>query len=92
MSGKYLECGSSMVNINDSFPRPSSLKMSAAKATVEEADVCCANCGVAEVDDIKLKDCDGRDLVKYCSDKCTENHREQHDEECKRRLIYTARR
>src|SRR5210317_2109514 len=51
----------------------------------EEADICCANCGVAEVDDIKLKECDGCDLVKYCSDKCMEEHREQHDEECKTR-------
>ncbi len=45
----------------------------------------CANCGVAEVDDIKLEDCDGCDLVKYCSDNCKENHREQHEEECKTR-------
>ena len=55
-----------------------------AKAAEAEAGVCCANCGVAEVD-IKLKDCDGCDLVKYCCDKCTENHREQHNEECKKR-------
>ena len=46
---------------------------------------CCANCGVAEVDDIKLMDCDGCDLVKYCSDKCVEEHREQHEEDCKKR-------
>ena len=52
----------------------------------EETDLCCANCGVAEVDDIKLEDCDGCDLVKYCSDGCREGHREQHGEECKRRL------
>ena len=48
-------------------------------------DVVCANCGIAEVDEIKLVDCDGCDLVKYCSDKCREEHREQHHEECKRR-------
>ncbi len=47
----------------------------------------CANCGVAEVDDIQLEDCDGCDIVKYCSDKCTENHREQHNEECKTRAV-----
>ena len=52
-----------------------------------EADVCCANCGAAEVDDIKLEDCDGCDLVKYCSLKCREEHREQHSEECKNRKI-----
>src|SRR6056300_1615821 len=50
-----------------------------------EADVCCANCGMAGVDDIKLENCDGCDLVKYCSDKCKEVHREQHHEECKKR-------
>ncbi len=48
-----------------------------------EADVCCANCGAAEVDDIKLEECNDCDLVKYCSDKCREDHREQHEEECK---------
>ena len=25
---------------------------------------CCASCGIAEIDDIKLKDCDDCDLVK----------------------------
>ena len=51
-----------------------------------EADICCcANCGIAEVDDIKLEECDGCDLVKYCSDNCKDEHREQHEEECKKR-------
>jgi hypothetical protein len=50
-----------------------------------EADVCCANCGIAEVDDIKLEECNGCDLVKYCRDECQKNHREQHEEECKNR-------
>ncbi len=53
---------------------------------MEAVEVCCANCGIAPVDDIKLKICcDDCDLVKYCSDKCQENHREQHEEECKKR-------
>ena len=52
-----------------------------------EADVCCANCGAAEIDDIKLEDCDGCDLLKYCSEKCREEHREQHEEECKNRRV-----
>ena len=50
--------------------------------------VCCANCGISAIDedDIKLKDCDGGcDLVNYCSDKCQDNHREQHEVECKER-------
>ena len=53
---------------------------------LSDADEVCACCGIAEVDDIKLKDCDGGcDLVKYCSDNCEENHREQHEDDCKRR-------
>jgi tetratricopeptide (TPR) repeat protein len=52
-----------------------------------EADVCCANCGIAGVDDIKLEECNYYcDLVKYCSDKCREEHREEHEEECKNRV------
>jgi hypothetical protein len=51
-----------------------------------EADEVCASCGIAPVDDIKLKICcDQCDLVKYCSDKCRENHSEHHEEECKKR-------
>jgi hypothetical protein len=55
--------------------------------TEAEADVCCANCGIAGVDEIKLEECTDCDLVKYCSDKCREEHREQHDEECKNRKV-----
>lgn len=62
-----------------------------------KADKVCANCGKAEVDDVKwngpaagvdnirLEECDKCDLVKYCSTNCREEHREQHHEECKRR-------
>ncbi|MCP4744814.1 MAG: zinc finger MYND domain-containing protein, partial [Desulfobacteraceae bacterium] len=51
-----------------------------------DEDEVCACCGIAAVDDVKLEDCNGGcDLVKYCSDKCQENHREQHEEECKNR-------
>ena len=50
------------------------------------ADEVCASCGTAAVDDVKLKDCDGGcDLVKYCSDPCEVNHREQHNKMCKKR-------
>jgi tetratricopeptide (TPR) repeat protein len=49
-------------------------------------DEVCACCGIAEVDDVKLKLCDGGcDLVKYCSIKCQDDHREQHEEECTKR-------
>jgi tetratricopeptide (TPR) repeat protein len=47
--------------------------------------MCCASCGVAEVDDIKLKKCDDCDLVKYCSDKCQQEHRPKHEAMCKKR-------
>ena len=58
----------------------------AAGVEADENNVC-ANCGVAEVDDIKLEECDGCDLVKYCSDKCRGENREQHEEECKTRAV-----
>eukprot|EP00984_Skeletonema_dohrnii_P034211 scaffold33505_cov101-Skeletonema_dohrnii-CCMP3373.AAC.8 len=45
----------------------------------------CASCGIAEVDDIKLKECADCDLVRYCSDECQENHTSQHKEACKKR-------
>jgi hypothetical protein len=51
----------------------------------KEVEVCCANCGIAQVDDIKLKICGDCQSVSYCSDICRENHREQHEEECKKR-------
>ena len=58
------------------------------EAEAEEVDTCCASCGITEVDDVKLTDCDGGcDLVKYCSNKCQGNHREQHEEECEKRLV-----
>jgi hypothetical protein len=59
--------------------------MSNVAANTETEEHVCANCGIAEVDDVKMEECDGCDLVKYCSDKCREEHRQQHDEECKKR-------
>ena len=50
-----------------------------------EADTCCASCGIAEIDHIKLGPCDDCDLVKYCSDECRENHKSEHEDECKKR-------
>jgi tetratricopeptide (TPR) repeat protein len=53
----------------------------------ESEDEVCASCGIAAVDNIKLKLCDGGcDIAKYCGDGCQENHREQHEDECKERL------
>ena len=45
----------------------------------------CASCGIAEVDEIKLKDCDGCDLFRYCSDECQIDHELEHKEACKKR-------
>jgi len=45
----------------------------------------CAFCGIAKVDDIKLKECDDCDLVKYCSVDCERDHKSQHKEACKKR-------
>src|SRR6056300_838175 len=46
---------------------------------------CCASCGKAEIDDVKLMKC-ACNLVKYCSVECQKNHRPQHKKTCKKRL------
>jgi TPR repeat protein len=46
---------------------------------------CCASCGIEEIDDINLKECDDCDLARYCSDECQENHKLEHEEACKKR-------
>ena len=45
----------------------------------------CVSCGIAGVDDTKLKKC-ACGLVKYCSVDCQKNHRLQHKKACKKRL------
>jgi hypothetical protein len=45
-----------------------------------------SNCGAAEVNNIKLEECtDCCQSVRYCGDKCREEHQELHSEECKKR-------
>src|SRR5210317_167782 len=51
----------------------------------EVADEVCASCGVAGVDDVKLKICACK-LVKYCSVICQKNHRPQHKKMCRKTL------
>ena len=46
----------------------------------------CANCGIAEVDDTKLKNCTACFLVKYCGVTCQKAHRKQHKRVCKKRV------
>ena len=55
-------------------------------AAVEDNTVqCCASCGTAEIDDIKLMRCACK-LVKYCSVKCQKDHRPKHKKACKKRV------
>eukprot|EP00985_Skeletonema_marinoi_P004617 scaffold2006_cov77-Skeletonema_marinoi.AAC.2 len=55
-------------------------------AVVEATDImCCASCGVAEVDEIKLKKCAACNSVRYCSVECQRNHRPKHKKACKKR-------
>ena len=49
------------------------------------AEKCCASCGIAAIDDVKLKPCPHCDLVEYCSDDCQQEHREKHEAACKKR-------
>ena len=52
---------------------------------VVAADEVCACCGIAAIDAVKLKLCNGGcDLVKYCSNDCQENRREQHEAACRK--------
>jgi len=46
---------------------------------------CCASCGIAEVDELKLKECTDCDLVRYCSDECLKEHSTYHKEACVKR-------
>src|SRR5210317_1924537 len=57
-------------------------------AEEEAADtmMCCACCGKAEVDEVKLKICTACRLVKYCGVECQKNHRPQHKKACKKRM------
>ena len=50
-------------------------------------DEVCASCGIAEIDEIKLKKCAACESVRYCSDKCERDHRQQHEEACKKREV-----
>ena len=46
----------------------------------------CANCGVGEDDNIKLKNCSACKSVKYCGVKCQKEHRPKHKRACKKRV------
>ena len=62
-------------------------KIIAEEAKEEEAagKSCCVCCGITEGDGNKLIECNACDLVRYCSVKCQEEHRPQHEATCKER-------
>jgi tetratricopeptide (TPR) repeat protein len=59
--------------------------MSSKEDEAADAVMCCASCGIAAVDNVKLKNC-ACGLVKYCSDACQKDHRSKHKKLCKKRL------
>jgi len=59
--------------------------MSSEAETIDVDETCCASCGIAAHDDIKLKKCTACHLVKYCGVKCQREHRSQHKRACKKR-------
>ncbi len=59
--------------------------MSDCEETATADMMCCASCGKAEVDNIKLKICTACKLLKYCSAQCQKNHRPLHKKACRQR-------
>jgi hypothetical protein len=51
----------------------------------EAADIC-ASCGIAQVDEKKLKTCAACKSLRYCSVECQKKHRPQHKRACKKRM------
>ena len=51
----------------------------------DTTETACANCGKAESDDIKLKQCTAYKLVRYCSSDCQVEHRPKHKKTCEKR-------
>ena len=51
----------------------------------EAADVC-ASCGIAEIDEMKLKTCTACKSIRYCSVECQKNHWPHHKRACKKRM------
>ena len=77
-----------LITVSATFKRILSTEMMSGAEDLEKegtADMCCASCGIAEVDDVTLQKCDDCDLVRYCSDKCQQDHRPDHEAMCKER-------
>jgi Flp pilus assembly protein TadD len=59
--------------------------MSSKENEAADTVMCCASCGIAAVDNVKLKNC-ACGLVKYCSVACQKDHRAKHKKMCRKRL------
>jgi tetratricopeptide (TPR) repeat protein len=59
--------------------------MTSTKLEAEADMMCCASCGIAGVDDVKLEYCNACKLVRYCSVECQQEHSPQHEQACKKR-------
>ena len=59
--------------------------MSCVPVAKDDGDEACANCGKQGSDTVKLKNCNGCFLVKYCGVDCQRAHRKQHKKACKER-------
>ena len=57
---------------------------SSAKA---KADICCANCGIAQVDEVKMEECNHCNHVLCGSELCRVVHRQKHKQEYKKRKV-----
>ena len=51
-----------------------------------EATDVCASCGIAEIEEIKLKTCTACKSLRYCSVECQKKHRPHHKRACKKRM------
>jgi len=54
--------------------------------SAESRLICCAACGIAANDDVKLKKCAACEIVRYCGVNCQREHRPQHKRACKKRV------
>ena len=74
-----------LLSSSSSVLRHSFFTMSGLADEADEIMMCCAGCGIAGIDDIKLKECTACKSVQYCSVKCQREHRPKHKRQCKKR-------
>jgi hypothetical protein len=80
----------SMNNIDSNYCKEATQECSASscggiiEVSEQADDNVCASCGIAALDNVKLKKC-ACELVKYCSIECQKEHRPKHKRACKKR-------